>query len=314
MWTVASNDHLRLITKRRHMPSSQRRLIPVAVGLALLVGSAIWFLSKERPARAEPVSLSRDDARSGGAVTQASLEDPGEHRIAQSTVTTSASSMGFVEPTRQRALPEVVQFLRTALPKQFGQLTAEEAEKITSLDLRGASLTDADLAKLSALPNLASLSLHGTAITDAGMGYLRNIPKLTSIDLRATKVTGAGVSLLPTERIEALHLTDTQVKGEDLRSLPPMPKLQVLKLNRLSVNDDALASLPSLPSLSHVELDGTKISDQGLRRLLEINPGLKRVELRETPVSEQAIEELTRLHPEVEFVREIPDAFLRANH
>jgi hypothetical protein len=260
------------------------------------------------------LSIARNDARTGGAGTQASLEDPGEHRSAPSAATTSATSMGFVEPTQQRAVPEVVRFLRNALPKQFGKLTAEEAEAITSLDLRGAAITDADLAQLSALPNLASLSLHGTAITDAGMAYLRNVPKLTSIDLRATKVTGAGVVILPTERIEALHLTDTQVKGEDLRSFPPMPKLQVLKLNRLGGSDDALASLPSMPSLSHVELDGTKISDQGLRRLLETNPGLKRVELRETPVSEEAIKELTRLHPDVELVREIPDMFLRANH
>jgi hypothetical protein len=285
------------------MSASNRRLIFVAVGLVVIVGAATRFLSTERLARAEPLSIARADSRTNSAVASP-LEDPGEQRDAPSPAT--APSHAVVEVKQPQSVPEVVRFLRSALPKQFGKLTPEEAEAITSLDLRGATITDTDLIQLAALPNLANLCLHGTAITDAGMAYLRNIPKLTSIDLRATKVTGAGVLMLPTERIEALHLTDTQVKGEDLRSLPPMPKLQVLKLNRLSVDDTALASLPPMPSLTHVELDGTKISDDGLRRLLLNYPGIKRVELRETPVTAETIAELVRLHPGIELVQDGP--------
>jgi Leucine-rich repeat (LRR) protein len=276
----------------------------IVVALVVLVGWMTWFLSADRPAQKEPLSIVRAGTTAGTTATFSPLEDPGEQRIAPSPATPSHP---VVEPKQPQSVPEVVRFLRAALPKQFAALSPEEAEAITSLDLRGASITDADLIQLAALPNLASLSLRGTAITDTGLAYLRNIPKLTSIDLRATKVTGMGLLTLPTERIEALHLTDTQVKGEDLHWLPPMPKLQVLKLNRLTVDDTALASLPSMPSLSHVELDGTKISDDGLRRLLQKNPGIKRVELRETPVSKETIAELIQLHPGIELVQDSPD-------
>jgi hypothetical protein len=288
-------------------------LLLVSVVLVLLVTAVLWVLSTRRP---EPPKVGLVVPRSDSAQTIAlsPLEDPGHERGTPEPAHAPAPAPLVVEQNNSRPMLDAVRMLQKTLPKQFGKLTPEEAEAITTLDLRGASITDADLALLSALPNLATLSLHGTAITDAGLAYLRDVKKLTSIDLRATTVTGSGIALLPTERIESLHLTDTQVKGDELRWLPPMPKLQVLKLNRLDMDDTALVVCAGMPALQHVELDGTKISDDGLRRLLRDNRGLRRVELRETPVTKATIEELSALYPGVELVSLSPELTLGTNH
>jgi hypothetical protein len=209
------------------------------------------------------------------------------------------------DPARNAAVA-ALRFLQSIAPERYAKLTAAELERLESVDLRGTKTGDADLVHLAALPALQSISLRGTVVTDAGLSALRAVPNLTSVDLRATQVSGAGLAALPTTRLEALHLTDTQVKGEDLRWLPPMPRMRVFKLNGLSVDDAALASLDVLPSLRHVELDRTKITAAGLRALLERNGGIQRVELRQTGVSAAEIAEIAKAHPRVELIADSP--------
>lgn len=199
-------------------------------------------------------------------------------------------------------LSRAVEFLRALVPDRFGSLTDSEARALTTIDLRGAHIRDGDLAHLAALPALDSVSLRGSDVTDAGLADLRAVANLKSVDLRGTKATDLGVLALPTERLEALHLTDSAVEPRDLRWLPGMPKLQVFKLNGLALDDAALANLDFLPALRHLELDRTAITDDGLRRFLDRNPSVQRVELRETRVTPAAIEELARSHPGVELV------------
>ncbi len=205
-------------------------------------------------------------------------------------------------------LERAVAFLRKLLPDRLGNLTAEEARTLTSLDLGGAHLRDGDLAQLAALPALDTVSLRGSDVTDAGLADLRSVANLTAVDLRSTKTTEQGVLALPAERLTALHLTDSAVNARDLRWLPAMPKLQVFKLNGLAMTDAALADLDFLPALRHLELDRTAVTDEGLRRFLEHNPSVQRVELRDTAVTPAAIAELAGSHPGLELVdgRDVP--------
>lgn len=204
--------------------------------------------------------------------------------------------------TEAARLVRAVVFLRALLPERFGHLTNEEAKGLTTLDLGGAKLRDGDLAHLAALPALDSVSLRGSDVTDAGLTDLRSVTKLKSVDLRATKATDLGVLALPTERLEALHLTDSAVNARDLLWLPAMPKLQVFKLNGLAMTDEALAGLDFLPALRHIEVDRTAVTNEGLRRFLDRNPAVQRVELRETGVTREAIAEFSQSHPGVELV------------
>jgi len=211
---------------------------------------------------------------------------------------------GIAESAAPKAATDVAALLRSALPDRYGQLTAEEAAALTTLDLRGAAITDADLALIATLPSLQTLNLSGTAVTDAGLAYLRNSPQLSVLDLRGTQVTGAGVGQLPALALTALHLTDTKVTGEALHWLPPMPNLQTLKLNRLAFGDDAVGDLALFPAVRHLELDGTALSDVGLSKLLAQNTALKRIEIRGTSVTPDAVAQFRNTYPNVEFVIE----------
>jgi hypothetical protein len=201
-----------------------------------------------------------------------------------------------------------VAFLREVLPEQYGEMTAEEVAALTSLDLEGATITDADLAHLAAMPALETLGLEGTAVTDGGLAYLWALPQLKSLDLRRTGITGAGLWQCPAHALEALHLTDTRVSASDLQRLPPMPRLRTLKLNGLDFGDQGIADLVHLPSVQHLELDRTAITDVGLRTLLNQNPALTRIELRDTGVTQEGIAALQLQHPSVELAWEAVSA------
>ena len=202
-----------------------------------------------------------------------------------------------------QAPQDPAQWLARLDPERFGDLTLAEVAALTELDLRGLEVTDADLARLSAFPNLERLGLRGTPITDDGLAHLSHLVGLAFVDLRATAVSGQGLGYLP-RGLEALHLTDTRVLGSDLHALPPMPYLNQIKLNRLEVDDAALDLLAGYPALSHVELDGTQITGDGLHQLLYTNPELTRLEIRGTEVSAEALNELRQLYPNCEFVQD----------
>lgn len=192
------------------------------------------------------------------------------------------------------------QRLRELVPDRFADLTAEELAMLTELDLRGVEITGEDLGLLAELTHLRRLSLRGTAITDAGLAFLPQ--GLESLDLRGTSVTGAGLRLLRGGELEALSLTHTAVRSEELGLLPPMPRLVTLKLNSIALDEAAIETIAAYRSVRHLELDSTGLTDQGLRRLLLLNPELTRIELRDTAVSPEVLEELRAAYPGCELV------------
>lgn len=294
------------------MPRSNALLVLVTAALAALLGLTIWTLvdragtsiavAERGPVDSDPM---RPDPPARAELAE--LQDP--PALVQPPADPQHGSLRDDERRVESVVTPVdlssaLRFLQRILPDRFGTLTAADAAALTSLDLRGAQITDAELAQLAALPALESVSLRGTAISDAGLAHLSHVPRLTAVDLRGTKVSGMGIIALPTHRIEALHLTDTQVSAEDLRSLPAMPNLHVFNLNGLEVDDDALAHLDHLPSIEHLELDRTAITDDGVRGLLARNPSIRRIELRETSVTPAVIAELSQAYPGVQLVRD----------
>jgi len=197
-----------------------------------------------------------------------------------------------------------LEWLRRVLGERFslGDGTAATfLRTTTSLDLRGAPVTDADLAHLRAFPNLTSLELRGTKVTDAGLQHLAGLGKLEVLSLRGTAVKGFGLAALPVT-LQHVDLTDTPTAGNGFHSLPPLPALSTLKLNRLPVTDAELEQLPRWPRLQHLEIDGTRVTPEGLRRLLAANPALARVEVRGLTLGKELEDELRRRYPNLDLV------------
>jgi hypothetical protein len=292
-------------------PQDKRTASFALVSLGLL--TALWFAffagDRPIPAPASPPIAQQPEVESLPSERAVELAPVARADAEQHSPPASASearvNASVPDPSK---LELAVRFLRAADPERFGKLTLEEAAALTTLSLRGAKVTDADLANLAAMPLLDTLILHGTAVTDAGLVHLSALRNLKSLDLRATQVSGAGLSTLATLGLEALHLTDTRVTGEDLRFVPMQPNLRTLKLNGTSFTDDAVGNLVFAPSVTHLEIDRTAITDAGLRELLAQNRALTRVELRSCAVSMATIAELKKDHPGVELVYDSPVA------
>ncbi|MDB5459734.1 MAG: planctomycete cytochrome [Caulobacteraceae bacterium] len=84
--------------------------------------------------------------------------------------------------------------------------------QVLQLNLRHAGVTDAMVATIAALPNLANLRLEGNAVTDAAAKDIAGIKTLTYLNLVNTRITDAGfqqVAGLP--KLERLFVWGTAV-------------------------------------------------------------------------------------------------------
>lgn len=223
-----------------------------------------------------------------------SAAEPSEPAATDPGSKTPGSTAGATE--RELA---ALAWLRRLKGDRFAMDTPTALRELTHLDLRGAKVTNTDLAHLAAMPGLTSLNLRGTEVTDAGLRHLAALPNLQFVTLRGAQVTGAGFANLP---VSLLHvdLTDTPVGATGWHALPPLPNMATLKLNRVPVTDADLEMLVRWPQVRHLEIDGTKVTEHGVRRLLALNPALTRLEVRGTPISDELRNELRRRYPNLD--------------
>ena len=144
-------------------------------------------------------------------------------------------------------------------------------DRLESLDVGGASVTDAGMASLGRLTRLRFLYLQDLPITDAALVHLEGLTGLEILSLNRTPVTDAGlVHLKGLPKLRTLELASTQVDDAGLASLEGLARLGSLWLNRTKVGDAGLAHLSRLPRLVQLELDSTWVTDAGLVHLGEI--------------------------------------------
>jgi len=119
------------------------------------------------------------------------------------------------------------------------------------VDLRGATVTDADLAVLAAIPHLHTLRLNDTAIGDAGLANVARIASLERLFLDRTAVTDAG-----------------------LGQLASLAKLQFLCLYGTAIGDPALGTLAKFPGLKTVIVTATKVTSPAAVAFRKAHPGI----------------------------------------
>ncbi|MCU0873505.1 MAG: hypothetical protein MUE50_14280 [Pirellulaceae bacterium] len=123
---------------------------------------------------------------------------------------------------------------------------------INYVDLRGARITDADLARLRALPQLRSLHLRSSQVTDTGMVYLEALPHLQTLTVEKANITDQGL-------IRICRLSH----------------LRRLNLNATGVTDAGLVHLRKLTGLTSLSLEKTHVTDAGVATLKRAVPNLK---------------------------------------
>jgi hypothetical protein len=91
-------------------------------------------------------------------------------------------------------------------------LVAGVAEQLYGLNLSESKPTDAGLAPLAGLKNLAELHLERSSVTDAGLAHLKGLANLQYLNLFGTGITDAGLAhLKELKNLRKLYLWQTKV-------------------------------------------------------------------------------------------------------
>jgi hypothetical protein len=171
-------------------------------------------------------------------------------------------SLGLATAQEKPARTEAENAAIAQIKKSGGQVM-ELAQNDPRLDvafhLADGKITDAELAPLAGLPQVAQLNLRGREITNAGLAYLKNLKGLIRLHLEKTKVTDDGLQELKgLENLEYLNLYGTEVTDAGLKHLEGLKKLRKLYLWQTKVTDAGVAGLkvaiPELQIIRGVEL------------------------------------------------------------
>lgn len=156
-----------------------------------------------------------------------------------------------------------------------GVATRDSAGRVTRVDLRSSWVTDADLARLAALPTLTHLDLSLTRITDHGMQQLKSAPAIVELNLYyAEQVTDEGMAAVKGwKRLKRVNLRGTKVTDTTLEHLSGIETLESIDVGFAQVTDVGLDHLTTLPNLRALTAGGNKLTDAGLQALRHL-PGL----------------------------------------
>jgi Leucine-rich repeat (LRR) protein len=137
------------------------------------------------------------------------------------------------------------------------------------LDLTGAWVTDADLAKVAQMPQLRKLSLAHTKITDLGLEYLKDLRNVTELDCYyAEFLTEDGIAHLKGwTQLQRLNLRGTRVTSKVFEHLTHFPNLRWLDLGNTQIDDEGFEQLTSLTHLEHLAIGGNRLNGSGLTYL-----------------------------------------------
>lgn len=167
--------------------------------------------------------------------------------------------------------------------------------ELTSVNLAGRPVSDADLTHFRGLTHLIEFALNGADVTDAGVARLQGLPELKNLALSNTRVTDAGLELINTlPKLEWLFLDGTPITDSGLKHLEELKNLAYLDLINTRITDAALLELGRLPKLTTLLLRQTLVTDAGLANVRGI-PQLRELDLGRLAISDAGLANLRGL-------------------
>ena len=192
--------------------------------------------------------------------------------------------------------PVLEQMVRDTMSKPEGDITAEEAEAVTELNLSVDFSPDEpaegtvikDLSGLENFKNLEVLELHFHAITD--ISPLAGITNLTSLSLGGNQIT----DISPLAGLTNLTwLTLFNCQAQDYSPLSGLTNLDGLLIGNSTISD--VSVLSGLTKLQRLGLNDTQVSD--VSPLANLT-NLKELELANCPITDYS--PLTGIYPNLE--------------
>ncbi len=141
-------------------------------------------------------------------------------------------------------------------------------------------VTDADIEKLIAQPDLRRLDLSLSLITDAGMARLKPLDNVTDLNLFAVEhITDAAIaSIRGWKKIERLNLRGTDITDTSLQYIGGMTSLRSLDVSGTQITNNGMEYLAGLRDLEELRIGGNKVTGSGLH-VLKVLPRLKKLSL-----------------------------------
>lgn len=191
--------------------------------------------------------------------------------------------------------------------------------RLISLNLEGAAITDAGLKELNANDRLQTLILCDTQIGDAAMKELSRLHGIVQLQIQHTRITDAGLKELKQlqhlkhlllfgneitdeglkhlkdfKQLNSLWLGDTKITDAGLMELTGLENLRQLELAPSQITDAGLQAIGQLKSLNVLNLSSSRITDLGLKELRELK-NLSRLELMDTQITDAGLKQLSGL-------------------
>lgn len=173
----------------------------------------------------------------------------------------------------------------------------ENLTQLKSLFLRGSSIKNEGLEKLSQASGLIELDLSGCrSLQDKDMKVWNGLTQLQRVSLSGTSLGDQMLKSLSEsdvcKTIQSFNLSQTSITDGGLRTLPVLPEMYHLELNQTAITDSLLSDLKRHPKLKLLYLKQTAVTDSGLQTLQDA-PALTNVMIEETactPAGEKQLE------------------------
>jgi hypothetical protein len=161
-----------------------------------------------------------------------------------------------------------------------GSVVRNPQGQITGVALRGTWVADADLKRLTQLPDLTSIDLSLTHITDQGMQEIKSLPAIEELNLYYTEyVTDEGIAAIKDwKHLKRLNLHGTKVGDTGLEHIAGIKTLESLDVGSTLMTDVGLERLTNLLNLRQLTMGGNELGDAGLQALRQM-PGLTYLDL-----------------------------------
>jgi internalin A len=165
-------------------------------------------------------------------------------------------------------------------------------DRIRSLELRGAPVTDAALAELKGLRMLDTVTIIDTKITGAGLQALARLPSLQQLCVSVDSGWRDGMRWIGRCRmLRKLEIAgdfrdeDLALLGElsdleefklhaptplELKVLADLTRLKSLILSRTPVGDDVMTLVSHLADLRQLEIEACPVTDRGFEQLAQL--------------------------------------------
>jgi Leucine-rich repeat (LRR) protein len=125
------------------------------------------------------------------------------------------------------------------------------------------------------------------------MVYVAQLPELNSLEIGGAGVTGEGIKLLsPLTKLHSLHLTELDIKAEDLQVLPT--SIDDLSLPYCNVGDEVVEVLQRFKGLTKLDLQGTLLTEAGIEALASL-PQLTTLDLSDLSIRTEGLRALKKL-------------------